>query len=61
MYIEKVLSKAKAGYITWNNLSADMMNAYTLEEILSIIPDAKIIPERPLTFAKNCIIVWGTK
>lgn len=61
IYLEKVILKSKAGYITWNDLSADSLDAYKLEEILSIIPNAKIIPERPLTYEKNCIIVWGTK
>lgn len=63
VYLEKVVLKAKSGYITWNDFSArdDNLKAYTLEEILSIIPNSYTIPEKPLTFEWNCIIVWGTK
>ena len=34
---------------------------HELDEILSAIPGATVIPEEPLTSAGNCILVWGTK
>lgn len=59
IYLEKVILKAKAGYITWNTLSCDRLDGYSLEELLKIIPGSSIIKEEPLTKANNCIIVWG--
>lgn len=65
MYIEKVLSKAKAGYVTWDGdffASYGMYNGYTLEEFVSMIPDAKIFPEYPETTSPdNRLVVWGIK
>ena len=58
IYIRKIIRRAKAGYITWNTI---WDKGYSLEEFLSIIPDAKTIPEEPLTAQGNCIVVWGTK
>lgn len=63
-YLDKIISKSKAGYITWNYSamkSGGWQEGHELEEILSMIPGAQIIPEVPLTAPGNCIIVWGTK
>ena len=63
-YLEKIVLKAKAGYITWNGgvtVPTFGTDGYSLEEILSIIPNATTIEERPLTAPQNCIIVWGNK
>lgn len=64
IYIQKIISKAKAGYITWNQPAlarGGWDKGYTLEEFLPMIPDANTIPEEPLTARGNCIVVWGTK
>lgn len=64
IYIQKVIRRSKAGYMTWNYPAMKRgrwQEGYELEDILSIIPGAKIIPEEPLTAPGNCIIVWGTK
>lgn len=57
-YLEKVILKSRAGYITWNSLSCDMLDGYSLEELLQKIPGSRVIAEEPLTKEKNCIIVW---
>lgn len=61
IYLNKVILKSKAGYITWNSLSCDTLDGYSLDALLEKIPGSAIIPEEPLTKEKNCIIVWGTK
>lgn len=57
-YLDKVVLNSRHGYITWNNMSAEMLDGYTIEEILSIIPNATIIDENPKTALNNCIIIW---
>ena len=65
MYIEKVVSKSKAGYITWDAQFSKAqygINGYTLDEFLKKIPDAEVIPEEPVsTSPDNRIIIWGNK
>ncbi len=63
-YINRIILRSKAGYITWNYsamVSGGWKEGHELEEILSIIPGSRVIPEEPLTAPGNCIIVWGTK
>lgn len=60
-YLNKVILKSRAGYITWNSLSCDMLDGYGLEELLEKIPGSEVMAEEPLTKEKNCIIVWGTR
>lgn len=65
MYFDRVLSKAKAGYVTWDGdyfASYDMYSGYTLDEFVSKIPGAKVFPEYPVTTSQdNRLVVWGTK
>ena len=66
IYIEKILSKSKAGYVTWDGdffAEAGLYDGYTLEEFVSFLPkDAIILPENPVTTStKNRVVVWGTK
>ena len=65
VYIEKILSKARAGYVTWDGdffADAELYNGYTLSEFVSRIPGAKILPEHPVTTSPdNRLVVWGTK
>lgn len=59
LYLEKVILRSKAGYMTWNTLSHDVLDGYSLEALLEKIPGAFTIPEEPLTKEGNCIILWG--
>lgn len=61
MYLERVVLKAKSGYITWNELSFIELGGLSIEEILEKIPNSFLIPEEPLTYSNNVIIVWGIK
>jgi putative sugar O-methyltransferase len=61
-YINKILLKSKNGYMTMNSgleTSAFKTNHLSLKEITNLMPNIKIIPEEPLTFKDNYIIVWG--
>lgn len=60
-YLEKIILKSRAGYITWNPLSYQNLDGYSLEELLEIIPNSKTIDEQPLTYPGNRIIIWGEK
>ena len=59
VYLEKIILKSKAGYMTWNTLSHDVLDGYSLEELLEKIPGSSTIAEEPLTKENNCIIIWG--
>lgn len=61
IYLEKVILKSKAGYMTWNSLSCDVLDGYTLDELLEKIPGSSVIKEEPLTATNNCIIIWGNQ
>ena len=57
-YLKNVILRSKSGYITWNCLSADKLNGYSLAELVRLIPNSEILPERPYTCDGNAIIVW---
>ena len=59
VYMEKVILKSKAGYITWNPGASQELGGYSVEELLKIIPGSSVVEERPLSGVGNCIIVWG--
>jgi hypothetical protein len=58
-YLNNVIRYSSRGYITWNSLSADYLDGYSLGDLIRIIPDSQIVPEIPSTSSKNVIIVWG--
>lgn len=60
-YLEKVILPSRFGYITWNTLSHDLLQGYSLADLIRIIPNAQILPEKPYTSDGNAIIVWGMK
>ena len=65
IYLEKIISKAKAGYVTWDGdffAEMGMYDGYTLDEFVAMLPDAKVLPEYPITTSPdNRIVVWGLK
>lgn len=61
VYLEKVILRSKAGYMTWNTLSCEELDGYSLEELLEKIPSSSTIAEEPSTKTNNCIIIWGNK
>jgi putative sugar O-methyltransferase len=58
-YLQNVVLKSPRGYITWNNLSEQTFGGYSLAELIRVIPNSQIRPEKPNTSECNAIIVWG--
>ncbi len=58
VYLNKIILNSKNGYITYNEISPKSFNSYKRDELIDIIPNSRIIEEKPLSNAKNCIIVW---
>ena len=61
IYLDNVVFHSHSGYITWNCLSQEMLDGYSVKELLEMIPNSRVFPEVPLTHPKNCIIVWGER
>ena len=59
IYLKKCILCSRMGYITYNELTPPEFKSYKKEELISIIPNSKIMEEVPLTHPNNCIIVWG--
>ena len=60
-YIDKFINNSNKGYITCNFVSKEIANieSFSLEELKNNIKkDISILPEKPLTHQKNCIMVW---
>lgn len=58
-YLDNVILPSPRGYMTWNSLSHDLLGGHGLLDLISIIPNSQIIPERPNSFNGNAVIVWG--
>jgi hypothetical protein len=58
-YLRKVILRSRRGYMIYNQLTPPEYRSYRAAELVEMIPGARIIPETPLTFVNNCIIVWG--
>ena len=58
-YLKNVVLPSPRGYITWNNLSATILGGYSLAELVRLIPNSQIHPEKPNTSEGNAILVWG--
>ena len=59
LYLRNVILNSPRGYITWNYLSADQLGGYSLNDLIQLIPNSRIVPEVPITHPKNAIIIFG--
>lgn len=61
VYIDKVLSKAKRGYLTMNSGLANSrtLGKLSIDELKKLLPKFMVIEEEPLTADQNYIIIWG--
>ena len=61
-YYEKFIKKSKHGYFTWNKLSEEQLDGYTLSMFIDKLKDhgkeVRVLKEQPITAAGNCIVVW---
>jgi hypothetical protein len=58
-YLDRVILRAPRGYLTYNHTTPPEWNTFTAEEIAAMIPGSEILPEVPLTAARNVIVAWG--
>lgn len=58
-YLRKAILNSRRGYITYNEITPPEFRSYKADELVAMIPGARILPEHPLTHPKNCVIVWG--
>ena len=58
-YLKNVVLPSPRGYITWNDCSVEILGGYSLAELIRLIPNSQIHPEKPNTAEGNAIIVWG--
>ena len=61
IYLKNVILHSQRGYITWNSTSMYNSDAYSLADLVRLIPNSHIIPEQPNTAVDNAIIIWGNK
>jgi putative sugar O-methyltransferase len=61
VYLDKVLLRAKRGYITYNEITPPEFRSYRADELLGLIPGSRRLPEEPLSHPRNCILVWGDR
>ena len=59
VYLEQIITHARKGYITWNELSHSRLNGHSIEEVCAMIPGSEIIDEVPLSAEGNKVILWG--
>lgn len=59
VYLQKIILRSKRGYITYNEITPEEFKSYKADELAGMINGAVILEEEPLTYEKNCIIVWG--
>ena len=59
VYLEHIITHARKGYITWNELSHSRLNGHSIEEVCAMIPGSEIIDEIPLSAEGNKVILWG--
>jgi len=58
VYMKKVVMESGNGYLTYNEITPEYFDSMNVEEISSRVRNASVLPEVPLTSARNCIIVW---
>lgn len=61
-YIEKVLKKSARGYLTMNSGRPDSVfskGKMKLEEIQALIPNTRVLEEKPYSAPGNYLLVWG--
>lgn len=59
VYLDKVILRSRRGYITYNDITPPDFRSYKSDELVRMIPGARIVKEEPLTHPRNCIILWG--
>ena len=58
-YLDKVILRAKRGYMLCNQIAPADDRSYRAEELLAAIKGARRLPEEPPSFEGNYLVVWG--
>jgi putative sugar O-methyltransferase len=64
LYLEKILSQSKRGYLTMNSGRPDcafIKDKLNIDELKRFLPRFDIFPEEPLTYKGNYILIWGLR
>ena len=59
MYLEKVITNSRRGYMIYNHIHPSGSKSMTAAEFARKIPGAEIFQEIPLTHKGNVLVVWG--
>lgn len=59
IYLQKVILHAKRGYITYNAINLPGFNCYSVDELVEIIPNVRILSEIERTHPDDRILVWS--
>lgn len=57
MYMSRVVDKSRRGYMTFNQITPSSFGSMTVEEFAMRV-GGTVVPERPLSYPGNRIIVW---
>lgn len=57
MYMSRVVDKSRRGYMTFNQITPSNFGSMTVEEF-ALRVGGTVLPERPLSYPGNRIIVW---
>lgn len=59
-YLEEIILKAQRGFIIWNDVGERLMGALSLADLVRIIPNSQIAPDKPSFASSNNILIWGS-
>jgi len=57
-YVERVLRRSRRGYITGNVIAPGAYRSYGRDELRDLLAPARVLPEDPLTYEGNYLLVW---
>lgn len=58
MYLNNIILNSNRGYFTYNKITPEYFKSYTVEEFAERIPNSVILPETPLTYEGNKLVIW---
>jgi putative sugar O-methyltransferase len=59
IYLNKVILNSKRGYITYNDINPRDFNSYSIDELMAIIPNMRVLKEIELTDTRDRMLVWS--
>ena len=57
-YLERILRRSRRGYITGNVIAPRSYRGYGRDELQKLLAPARVLPEEPLTYEGNYVLVW---